>query len=136
MGCHYIRSPMRTRTRRCVKPIIFVVHQYGCWYITNVEQIKCWTKSEAESLVKHCLESGRIVPTKHFRVELANEGMTIQDAQYLLKHGHIYREPEPDIKTGEWIYRMEGKTLEAAKLAIVFCFKVDETCFLITVFSL
>jgi hypothetical protein len=82
------------------------------------------------------LESGRIVPTRHFLKELANEDMTIQDAQYVLKHGQIYREPEPDIKTGEWKYRMEGKTLEAVEVAVVFCFKVDETCFLITVFSL
>lgn len=50
-----------------------------------------------------------------------------------LLRGQIY--DEPDIKTGEWKYTIEGHTPDGTLLAIVFCFKSEEPAFLITVFS-
>lgn len=104
------------------------------WYYTNMA-VTCRTLQEAVDLLRHCLESGEVIPGKHFRDELANDNLTIEDAWSVLKSGNIYNPPEPDIKTGEWKYRMEGYTPDGEWLAIVFCFKTRERAFLITVFS-
>jgi hypothetical protein len=87
-------------------------------------------------LVRGCLSAGRLIPGKHFREELANEGLDILDAYNVLRTGNIFQEPEPDIRSGDWKYRMEGTDLEGGPLAVVFCFKDESTGFLITVFSI
>ena len=96
--------------------------------------VQCLSRAEARLLVQHCLEQGAVIFSRHFRDELAKEQLEITDAQRVLKHGHIYTEPEPDIKTGEWKYRIEGLTVDSHELRIVFCFKAIDMCLLITVF--
>jgi uncharacterized DUF497 family protein len=77
-----------------------------------------------------------VIPGKHFREELANEGLDILDAHNVLRTGIIFKEPEPDIRSGDWKYRIEGTDLEGKLLAVIFCFKDEATGFLITVFSM
>lgn len=101
--------------------------------------VKRLSRAEAAELVRKCLQTGRrVIPGKHFRDELEDEGLTLDDALWVLRTGQILNEPEPDIKTGEWKYRIEGKEVDGRTLKIVFCFKdFDEidTAYLITVFS-
>jgi len=66
---------------------------------------------------------------------LENEGLEFSDAFCVLSGGQIYREPEPDIKTGDWKYAIEGLEPGGKWLAVVFCFKRTATALLITVFS-
>jgi hypothetical protein len=80
-------------------------------------------------------EGAAVIPGKHFRDELKNEGLTLVDAWQVLRSGAIYSSPECDIKTGEWKYTVEGYTTEGIWLAIVFCFKQVDRAFLITVYS-
>lgn len=101
--------------------------------------IKRLSRPEAAELARRCLQPGRrVIPGKHFRDELESEGLTLSDALHVLKNGRIYDEPEQDIKTGDWKYRIEGKEVDGRTLKIVFCFKdfggVD-TAYLITVFA-
>jgi len=98
--------------------------------------VKRLSRAEAAELIRDCLSAGRVIPGKHFRDELANEGLDILDAHYVLKTGNIFQEPEPDIRSGDWKYRIEGTDLEGKPLAVVFCFKDESTGFLITVFSI
>lgn len=42
-------------------------------------------RQEALDLLQHCLEKGEVVPTKHFREELANESVTFEDAWIVLR---------------------------------------------------
>jgi len=98
--------------------------------------VRCLARAEAADLVRYCLSAGRLIPGKHFREELANEGLDILDAHNVLKTGNIFQEPEPDIRSGDWKYKMEGTDLEGRPLAVVFCFKDESTGFLITVFSI
>lgn len=93
------------------------------------------TLQEAVDLVHYCLEDGEIIPGRHFREELAKEGISFLDAYVVLKSGRIYDAPEQDIKTGEWKYRMEGHEPGGKWIVIVFSFKSIERAFLITVFS-
>jgi hypothetical protein len=94
------------------------------------------TQFDAASLVRHCLEQGVVVPGRHFRQALKDEGLDMLDAQYVLERGRIYKEPEYHVKTGEWNYRIEGQIPEGKCLGIVFSFKEIDSMFLITVFAL
>ena len=94
------------------------------------------SKSEAVKLIRQCLEKGRLIITKHFREELANEDLSVLDAHYVLQHGNVFNEPEFDVKHREWSYRMEGTEPDGKYVAIVFAFKADELGVLITIFSI
>jgi uncharacterized DUF497 family protein len=91
---------------------------------------------EALALLRHCLSKGGSVTWGlHFKKALEDEKVAFADAWQVLRAGRIYEAPEPDIKTGEWKYRVEGHTPDGAWLVIVFCFKELNKAFLITVFS-
>ena len=104
------------------------------WYITKVA-VGRRSRPEAVKLLRECVRIGKVILGRHFRDELANEGLFFSDALRVLKTGQIYDEPEPDPKTGDWKYRVEGREVDGKWLAIVFCFKAVDTAFLITVFS-
>jgi hypothetical protein len=93
-------------------------------------------RREAEKLLRQCLEKGEVLQGRHFIEELAHEAMTFQDAIAVLKTGGIFDEPEPDIRTGEWKYRMEGHEPGGKYTAIVFSFKLEARAYLITIFSI
>jgi hypothetical protein len=93
-------------------------------------------RQEALDLLHHCLEEGEIVPSRHFRDELANESVTFEDAWIVLRSGAIYDEPEQDIKTGEWKYRVEGHEPDGKWMAVVLTFKSTDRALLITIFSI
>ena len=93
------------------------------------------SRPEAIRLLRECVQKGNIIPGRHFRDELEKERLNLQDAVRVLKTGNIFSEPEPDTKTGDWKYRVEGTEVDGKWLAIVFCFKTEDTAFLITVFS-
>jgi len=93
------------------------------------------TPAEAVNLVRYCVEDGSIIPGTHFRQAIADESFTYVDVEYVLRHGNIYDPPEPDIRTGDWKYRIEGYIDDGQWVAVIFCFKATDTAFLITVFS-
>jgi hypothetical protein len=99
------------------------------------KQVGFLPSREAENRMRRCLEGGAVIPGKHFRDELASEGLDLQDAWIVLRYGHIYDAPEQDIKTGEWKYRIEGPEPDGKWIVIVFSFKTADKAFLITVFS-
>jgi len=105
------------------------------WYNTNMAG-GCLKRQEALDLLHRCLEEGEIVPTRHFREELANESITFEDVWIVLRSGSIYDEPEQDIKTGDWKYRVEGYEPDGKWVAIVLTFKNAERVFLVTIFSI
>ena len=94
------------------------------------------SRSDAVSLIRHCLENGEIRYGKHFKTALADEGVNIADAWTVLKSGNIYDEPEQDIKTGEWKYRVEGHEPSGKWLVIALKFMDENQTFLMTVFSI
>ena len=93
-------------------------------------------RQEAVDLLRQCLEEGELIPGRHFRDELGKERLCFEDAWHVLRTGQIYDEPEHDVKTGEWKYRVEGYETGGKWLAIILCFKSKAVAFLITVFSI
>jgi uncharacterized DUF497 family protein len=90
----------------------------------------------AVEALRECLQnSGQVKPTRHFLDELEKEGLTLTDAWQVLKSGCVYDPPEQDIKSGEWKYKIEGKTPDGKWIAIVYCIKAADRANLITVFS-
>ena len=98
-------------------------------------EVECKTAQEALDLLRYCLEEGVVVPGAHFRTELANEGLYLEDAWIVLRSGAIYSPPELDMRTGEWKWKIEGKEPGGLWLCIVFSFKSVNRAFLITVYS-
>jgi hypothetical protein len=98
--------------------------------------VREFSKSEAIELVRRCLLDGAVIQSRHFRDELRNENLVFSDALHVLECGCIYAPSEQDIKTGEWKYRIEGREPDGLWIAVVFCFKAEDTTFLITVFSI
>jgi len=94
------------------------------------------TPALAVEALRECLcNQGQVKPTRHFRDALADESdVTIPDVWHVLKTGCIFDPAEPDIKTGEWKYRIEGKTPEGEWLAVIFCIKSADRINLVTIF--
>ena len=99
------------------------------------EVVNCMTAQQAQDLLHHCLEDGKVVPGRHFREELEKEGVSFEDAWWVLRSGQVYDPPEMDPKSREWKYRVEGNEPGGKWIVIVFCFKAIDTTFLITIFS-
>jgi hypothetical protein len=91
------------------------------------------SKQEAQDLLRHCIEDGEIIYSKHFRQELANEGVSIPDLETVLRKGIVFDEPEFDVKFREWHYAVEGKEPGSKWLKVVYCFKEEDSALLITV---
>jgi len=89
----------------------------------------------AKGVLADCLEDGVIIQGRHFRDEMAAEGLCFEDIWYVLRCGKIADAAELDIKTGEWKYKVEGYEPGSRWLAVVFSFKQIDTVFLITVYS-
>lgn len=98
--------------------------------------VDCLVPVVAQGVLHDCLEHGNIIPTKHFRDELSNEGLTFDDALHVLRIGQIYDPGEQDIKTGEWKYTVEGHETDGQWIKIVFSFISVDTALLITIFSI
>ena len=93
------------------------------------------SRQEAQDLLHYCMEFGSVAKTKHYRDELAAEKLEDIDAAWVLRMGTVYNEPEHDIRSGKWRYRVEGKTPSDVWLGIVFTFDAEDGAILITAFS-
>jgi hypothetical protein len=97
--------------------------------------LKRVSRSEAVDLVRHCLDEGLVQWGPHFVKALADEQLVMIDVTNVLRLGTIYEEPEQDIRTGDWKYRVEGHEPDGKWLCIAITFREEENVFLITVFS-
>lgn len=97
--------------------------------------IERMTPAQAEDLMRHCLEEGTIRFGAHCRDKQEQLRISDEDLRAVLRRGHVYDPPEPDIKTGEWKYRFEGCDLEGRHLILAASFKTIDRAFLITVFE-
>ena len=92
------------------------------------------SKDRARAELNLCLEERRIIYSRHFRDELANDDLTTQDVLTVCRSGAIIMSPEQDIKTGQWKYRIEGTNADECGVAVVFTFRHEQAVF-ITVFK-
>jgi uncharacterized protein DUF4258 len=93
------------------------------------------SRREAAERIRQCIRLARIRFSRHFKEELAKEGLSVPDAHYVLYHGQVYMEPEHDVYFQQWRYRMEGTEPDGRYLSIIFTFEGPEDGLLVTIFS-
>jgi hypothetical protein len=91
------------------------------------------SKSDALKLLRECLTNGIVEYHPHFARRCKVRGIDPMDAQYVLRKGIIYDEPELDIRFQEWRYKIEGKPPDAEKLKVVIAFLERDEVLVITV---
>ncbi len=91
-------------------------------------------KDQAKAKLNACIEDGVVTYSRHFREELANDDLSMQDVLRVCNSGAVTMAPELDIKTGRWKYRIEGLTADRRRVAVVFTFRPGQAV-LITAFE-
>lgn len=95
-----------------------------------------YSKHDWERMIKSIANvSGRISFSKHALSQMRSRKITLSMAFDVLRKGKILLEPEPDIKTGHTICRMERFTAGSAVAVVVAC--EDENapdCIVVTAF--
>lgn len=76
--------------------------------------------AEVTAIIRRCLRSGSVIPTKHFVDQGFQRNYTIQDAIHVLERGQVSGEaPEWNDKARRWGYRVHGPDLEGNILTVV-----------------
>jgi len=69
------------------------------------------SSEEARSIFHAAFEkSGRVIYRKHARERMQERDIDANDLMELSRCGFVYDPPEPHIKTGDMVYRMEHST--------------------------
>lgn len=71
-----------------------------------------YSRIEALKIVRRIVKTGAIIPTAHLQDMMKERNFDMQDIVNCLNTGAILKEPELHLKTGKWIYTIEGKTIE------------------------
>ena len=92
------------------------------------------SKDQAKAQLNQCVQNGNVIYTGHFQKELANDKLTMSDVLTVCRSGLVIDEPEVDMRTGNWKYRIEGLNSDSERLAVVFAFGDSVNAVFITVF--
>ncbi len=96
-----------------------------------------YTKLQATQLIRIIASSssGRIFPSNHAKKMMGKRDISNQDILRAFKYGKVIDEPEPDIRTGEWKYKIVGNGIDIDNLSVVVTINEDEQyLIIITVF--
>lgn len=83
---------------------------------------------EAKALIRHILENGVVLPCNHFKREAAKDGLTIVDAENVLRFGTVR---DPEWENGSWRYQVE-----TPRIRVVIALGSEEEMTLITIMRL
>ena len=72
--------------------------------------------------------------SKHFRQRLRERNVSMQDIIAIIKNGVIRRDPEKDLVTSEWKYRIEGTSIDEIDTSVIVTIVNDKLSKYITVF--
>jgi hypothetical protein len=99
-----------------------------------MQNVARMTREQAQDLLRHCMEQGEVLHGPHFRNALRDEKMKFWQVHPVLTSGIVYKEPEFDVRHGDWKYVVEGRATSGEWMNIVFCFETIEDVFLVTIF--
>ena len=75
------------------------------------------------------------IMTYHARREMHHDDLNIYDIERVILTGKIL-ERQKDIVTGEWKYRIKGKTVEGGKIEVVAKLSPTDKLVIITIYAL
>ncbi|MFO0754629.1 MAG: DUF4258 domain-containing protein [Thermodesulfovibrionales bacterium] len=91
---------------------------------------KRYSKAEALKLIRTVSGKGLIL-SGHVKQRMAERNFQMRDILQVIERGAIYGEPEIHPKTGRWIYKVEGKTVDGEKLNIFVDIREEDDCLVI-----
>lgn len=97
-----------------------------------------WSKKQWETHIRGCCQdTSNIAWTKHAKTRMRERKITMAVALDILRNGTIKLEPEPDIKTGHMVCRIErycaGSTIA---LSVALEEEGATTCIVVTAINL
>jgi hypothetical protein len=69
------------------------------------------SKEEARKIFQRSVMDGSLISTRHARKRMKEYSRDHNDVLELARSGMVFNEPEPDIKTGELVYRIESQRI-------------------------
>ncbi|GBE03425.1 hypothetical protein BMS3Abin09_00340 [bacterium BMS3Abin09] len=92
-----------------------------------------YTKLQAARLIKQIAQKGSIRKTGHAKKRMKERNVSDQDILRVLNNGRIYNDPEPHIKTGNWIYTIIGSGIDDGNIVVpVFINKRENYILIVT----
>ena len=88
------------------------------------------SKAEALKLIRKLAKSG-VIFSSHVKQRMTERGFQARDVLYVIESGAIYSEPEVHLKTGRWIYKVEGKTFDGERLHVFVDIKEKDNCIVV-----
>lgn len=83
---------------------------------------------QARKIISGILDTGSVIPSKHFREEAEKDQLDIVDAENVLRCG-VVREPEWE--NGSWRYQVE-----TPRIRVVIVFETETELILVTIMRL
>lgn len=77
------------------------------------------SRNDALKAIRGHLNDGFMALTVHFRDMMKKRRYSMLDVTHAIKNGVIYTEPEKDVRTGEWKYKIEGQSVDGEPLTVV-----------------
>lgn len=99
---------------------------------TDVNQTPQYSIEVARAIFKKSVREGAFISTKHARKRMHEYQVDNNDILSLARTGVVLNAPELDIKTNQWIYRIESDSL---RLKAVFTIPDPNRVRLITVIT-
>jgi hypothetical protein len=100
--------------------------------LTGLNQTPQYSIEDARAIFRKSVREGAFVSTKHARKRMHEYQVDNNDILSLARTGVVRNAPELDIKTNEWIYRIES---DSRRLKAVFTIPDPNRVRLITVIT-
>jgi len=85
-----------------------------------------YSRAEARKKISNIIRDGSISYTSHVSKRMVEREFDMYDLTNVLKKGNIYREPEEHPSSGEWVYTVEGFTIDGDDLKLPVVIKERE----------
>jgi hypothetical protein len=83
------------------------------------EQVQPYSKEDARGIFRKACSDGAFISTKHARKRMQEYELDNNDILSLARTGVVFNEPELDIKTNEWTYRIESGSLQLKAVYVI-----------------
>ena len=93
-----------------------------------------YSKRQALSILKEIInDGGTLSLSRHCKDRMSEREIDMLDVLNAIKTGKILQEPEPNIKSGDLVYVVEGKSVDGKQLKIPFVINSDRMATFLTV---
>lgn len=86
---------------------------------SDSEQAQPYSKENARAIFRKACREGAFISTKHARKRMHEYEVDNNDILSLARTGVVLNEPELDIKTNEWTYRIESGSIQLKAVYVI-----------------